>query len=291
MGIGALLSLACGTVNVGSQAGGTSRSTSSGSSSSGTTSGTTTSSGSTSGSSSGTTGAICSPACAAPLVCAQSFCGSYCKCTQNADCPSGEVCTFTTDCGVRCEPPITSQCVNGTQNPACPAQLPAYGDACTATGLSCAYGPCDAGGECTWDAFCYNGAWSTVGPPAWCAGNDPLCPSSYAAAAAGQVVSVPASDRELFSNRSGIVCNYPEGYCEGPECVTDGGQLTGALSCQTWTADGGCSAHEPWVGSACGSNPKNCYYGLCGDIQQLSCESGYWGYFTTASCAAPPACP
>jgi len=42
--------------------------------------------------------------CQSPLVCVPRFidCGPHCGCTHDSDCPSGQTCDPTTDCGKFC---------------------------------------------------------------------------------------------------------------------------------------------------------------------------------------------
>ncbi len=56
-----------------------------------------------SGGGTGNSGGSCSPACQAPLQCTPTpDCGWRCTCAQDSDCPAGQSCQLTRDCGKSC---------------------------------------------------------------------------------------------------------------------------------------------------------------------------------------------
>jgi len=149
----------------------------------------------------------------------------------------------------------------------CPATAPADSSKCSSEGTECEYaGPAAYCGDVL---TCMNGAF--MDSTSSCSLPVAPCPSTSAGVQIGQACTTK------------IVCDYPDARCgcvapSGPAQV-DGGGMT--WSCTT--AQAGCPAQHPALGTTCASEGQLCDYGACvfGDNPYSSaiaekCAGGIW---------------
>jgi hypothetical protein len=173
-------------------------------------------------------------------------------------CKLGGGCSKTQLCmgGIACSPPnCQPQCLDGTwQNP-CPADLPQTGRVCAAEGAYCGYS--NVANECGADnCYCQGGAWSCGptciidasavddgGSDGGC-GADANCPADYTCFEDGGVWRCPGNSSPSPAcppgAGSGASCDYDGGGCfscsegAGIECgcaFNDGGDAGAAWLC------------------------------------------------------------
>jgi hypothetical protein len=172
----------------------------------------------------------------------------------------------------------------GASGSSCPSDVPASGAPCAAD-ATCKYGGAD--GRCATLAACTGGAWVVTPPAAGCGSNDPSCPASFGALAAGSACPLAGAGT--------ATCVYPEGACACTPCRVDGGTATD-WSCRGFvTAGPDCPKLLPPIGSACSVENAFCAWSCCQPISlgpDETCQSGTWqAGACTAFCQTAPACP
>jgi hypothetical protein len=174
--------------------------------------------------------------------------------------------------------------------PTCPADPPAQGDPCSATGAICEFGTSSIA-SCDTVAMCESGRWQISAPDP----NDPWCTQS--------LVACPP----LFGpSPTGQSCSTLNAYCETPPGRCECAQNAPVLSWPTtWKCSSiprpPCPFLRPRLGTACQA-PLLCDYGACtihGGNREVCLSihgkagapyDGLWGLVST-DCSCPAAAP